>query len=152
MVQVVPAAEGKELTAMPQYTTYQPKPYRPRMSAYWYLDQWHYLRYAMRESSSFFVAYFAAITLLQIAALDRGPTAYAHFQATDALSGRFSSLTRSRWRSSCLHAVTWFLLVPRVALRQMLGRPTPNVIASVPNFMVWFGATVIVALFILRVI
>ena len=51
-----------------------------------------------------------------------------------------------------LHAVTWFLLVPRVALRQMLGRPTPDVIASVPNFMVWFGASVIVALFILRII
>jgi len=66
---------------MPQYTTYQPRPYRPRMSAYWYLDQFHYLRYAMRESSSFFVAYFAVVTLVQIAALNAGPTRYAHFQA-----------------------------------------------------------------------
>jgi fumarate reductase subunit C len=143
MVQVVPVAEGKELTAMPQYSTYQPKPYKPRMSAYWYLDQWHYLRYAMRESSSFFVAYFAVITLIGIAALDTGPTAYAHFQA----------LMRSPALAFILlHAVTWFLLVPRVALRQFLGKPTPDIIASAPNFMVWFGASVIVALFILRII
>ena len=35
---------------------------------------------------------------------------------------------------------------------QMLGKPTPDIIASVPNFMIWFGVTVIVALFILGVI
>jgi Fumarate reductase subunit C len=55
---------------MPQYTQYQPKAYEPKMSAYWWLDQWHYLRYALREASSFFVGYFAIITLIQIAALD----------------------------------------------------------------------------------
>jgi len=136
---------------MPQYTTYQPKPYRPRMSAYWYLDQWNYLSYAMRESSSFFVAYFAAITLLQIAALDRGPTAYGHFQQLMRCPV-ILILNVLALAFILLHAVTWFLLVPRVALRQMLGRPTPDVIASVPNFAVWFGASVIVALFILRVI
>jgi hypothetical protein len=38
-----------------------------------------------------------------------------------------------------------------VALRQILNKPSPDVIASVPNFMVWFGATLIVALFILGV-
>jgi fumarate reductase subunit C len=150
MVQVIPAAERKELTAMPQYTTFQPKPYRPRMSAYWYLDHWHYLRYALRESSSFFVAYFCVITLVQIATLKAGPTHYAHFQelmrcpvviVLNALALAFI----------LLHAVTWFLLVPRVALRQVLNKPSPDLIASAPNFMVWFGATVIVALFILGV-
>ena len=50
-----------------------------------------------------------------------------------------------------LHAVTWFLLVPRVALRQVLNKPTSDLIASAPNFMVWFGATLIVALFILGI-
>jgi fumarate reductase subunit C len=151
MVQVVPVATRKALTAMPQYTTYQPKPYRPRMSAYWYLDQWHYLRYAMRESSSFFVAYFAVVTLVQIAALEAGPTRYAQFQACMRCPGMIV-LNAIALVFIMLHAVTWFTLVPRVALRQMLGKPTPDIIASAPNFMVWFGATVIVALFILGVI
>src|ERR1700675_2249202 len=149
MVQVVPAAEGKALTAMPQYTTYQPKPYRPRMSAYWYLDQWHYLRYALRESSSFFVAYFAVITLIQIAALKGGPTDYAHFQALMRCPV-IIILTALALAFILLHAVTWFLLVPRVALRQILNKPTPNLIASAPNFMVWFGATGVVAPLTLR--
>jgi fumarate reductase subunit C len=151
MVQVVPVAEGKALTAMPQYTTYQPKPYRPRMSAYWYLDQWHYLRYAMRESSSFFVAYFAVVTLVQIAALEAGPTRYAQFQACMRCPGMIV-LNAIALAFILLHAVTWFTLVPRVALRQVLGKPTPDIIASAPNFMVWFGASLIVALFILGVI
>jgi hypothetical protein len=42
--------------------------------------------------------------------------------------------------------------VPRVALRQVLNKPTPDIIASAPNFMVWFGVTLLVALFILRII
>jgi fumarate reductase subunit C len=151
MVQVIPAAEGKELTTMPQYTIYQPKPYRPRMSAYWYLDQWHYLRYAMRESSSFFVAYFCVITLIQIATIESGPTHYAHFQTLMRCSV-IVVINAVALAFILLHAVTWFLLVPRVALRQMLGRPAPDIIASAPNFMVWFGATLIVALFILGVI
>jgi fumarate reductase subunit C len=150
MVQVVPAAEGKELTAMPQYTQFQPKAYRPRMSAYWYLDQWHYLRYVLRESSSFFVAYFCVVTLVQIAALSAGPTRYAHFQAVMQCPA-IMVLNAIALGLIMLHAVTWFLLVPRVALRQMLGKPMPDIIASAPNFMVWFGATVIVALFILGV-
>jgi fumarate reductase subunit C len=150
MVQVVPAAERKELTAMPQYTTYQPKPYQPRMSAYWYLDQFHYLRYVLRESSSFFVAYFCVLTLVQIAALSDGPTYYAHFQAVMQCP-LMIIINAAALGLILLHAVTWFLLVPRVALRQMLGRPTPDLIASVPNFMIWFGATVIVGLFILGI-
>jgi fumarate reductase subunit C len=88
---------------------------------------------------------------VQIAALSAGATRYAHFQALmrcplviviNALALGFI----------LLHAVTWFLLVPRVALRQMLGKPTPDIVASAPNFMVWFGATLIVALFILGIL
>jgi fumarate reductase subunit C len=105
----------------------------------------------MRESSSFFVAYFAVVTLVQIAALEAGPTRYAHFQAMMRCPGMIV-LNAIALAFILLHAVTWFTLVPRVALRQVLGKPTPDIIASAPNFMVWFGASLIVALFILGVI
>jgi fumarate reductase subunit C len=52
----------------------------------------------------------------------------------------------------CFHAVTWFMLVPRVMARQVLGRPTPEMIAAAPNFGVWLVASVVVALFVLRII
>src|SRR5258708_12726216 len=81
MVQNLAPALGKQVTAMPQYNQFQPKPYRPRMSAYWYFDRWPYLRFILREASSFFVAYFAVLMLVQIAALNGGPTAYANFEA-----------------------------------------------------------------------
>jgi succinate dehydrogenase subunit C len=136
---------------MPQYPQYQLKAYKPRMSAYWYLDQWHYLRYAMRESSSFFVAWFGAITLWQIHALNSGATSYAHFQAFMRCPA-IIVINVIALGFFLLHAVTWFNLVPRVVVRQMLGKPTPTIISSAPNFAVWFGASVFVALFILGVL
>lgn len=135
---------------MPQYTQYQPKVYRPRMSAYWWLDQWHYLRYALREASSFFVAYFAVVILVQIAALNAGPGRYAAFQAC-MRSPLMIVLNAIALAFLLLHAVTWFNLVPRVMVRQISGRPLPDTIASTPNFFIWIGASVIVALFILGI-
>jgi fumarate reductase subunit C len=151
MVQIVPIAARKALTAMPQYTQFQPKEYRPKMSAYWYLDHWHYLRYALREASSFFVAYFCVLTLVQLAALGTNATRYAHFQAFMA-SPVMIIVNVIALAFFLLHAITWFNLVPRVAMRQMLGRPTPDIVSSVPNYMVWFGATIILALFFLGVL
>ena len=52
----------------------------------------------------------------------------------------------------CFHAVTWFMLVPRVMARQVLSRPTPDLLSAAPNFGIWLVASVIVALFALRVI
>jgi len=135
---------------MPQYSQYQPKVYHPRMSAYWWLDRWHYLRYALREGSSFFVAYFAVVTLIQVAALSAGPEHYAAFQAW--LRSPFMIVVNiAALAFLLLHAVTWFNLVPRVMVRQIAGRPLPDAIASVPNFFIWFGASFIVALFILGI-
>lgn len=136
---------------MPQYARYQPKVYKPRMSAYWWLDQWHYLRYALREASSFFVAYFAVVILIQIFKLNAGHDQYVAFQAwlREPLMIIVNAITLA---FLLFHAVTWFNLVPRVMVRQIAGRPTPNAIASIPNFFIWFGASVIVALFIMRII
>jgi fumarate reductase subunit C len=151
MVQIISHAARKQVTAMPQYSQYQPKAYKPKMSAYWWLDQWHYLRYALREASSFFVGYFAVITLIQIAALDSGPGKYAAFQAW-MRSPLLIVVNAIALAFLLFHAVTWFNLVPRVMVRQIAGRPMPDAVSSIPNFFIWFGATVIVALFILRLI
>jgi fumarate reductase subunit C len=110
---------------MPQYSQYQPKAYRPRMSAFWYLDRWPYLLFVLRELSSFFVAYFAVVILVQICALSSGPEAYAQFQA---------------WMRNPL------------IMRQVLGRKLPDFMVSTPNYFVLIGASAIVALFILRIL
>jgi len=136
---------------MPQYPKFQLKPYRPRMSAYWYFDRWPYLKFMLRESSSAFVAYFAIVTLLQIHAISAGPTAYAHFQAC-MRTPLMLIVNALALVLVCLHVVTWFALVPRVMARQVLGKPTPDIMVAAPNFGIWIVASVVVALFALRII
>ena len=136
---------------MPQYRQFQPKPYEPRMSPFWYFDRWPYLKFMLREASSVFVAYFAVITLVQIAAINGGPVAYAKFNALMAMP-LMICLNILAFAFVCFHAITWFMLVPRVMMRQVLGRPTPDMMAAAPNFAIWLAASVIVAIFALRLL
>jgi fumarate reductase subunit C len=151
MVQNLAPALGKQVTAMPQYSQFQPKPYRPRMSAYWYFDRWPYLRFILREASSFFVAYFAVLMLMQIAALNAGPSAYAKFEACLSTPPMLI-LNGFTLLFLLLHTVTWFNLVPRVMLREMRGKTMPEIAAAAPGYIAWIGASIIVALFALRII
>lgn len=136
---------------MPQYRQFQPKAYKPEMSAYWYFDRWPYLKFMLREASSIFVAWFAVVILLQLKAIISGPTAYAGFQQWMATPAVFIANVVS-FVFICFHAITWFMLVPRVMARQVLQRPTPELMSAAPNFGLWLVASVIVALFALRVI
>ena len=47
----------------PHYTEYHPRWYRPRVSTYWWLGRWPYLRFILRELSSLAVAFFVVLTL-----------------------------------------------------------------------------------------
>ena len=62
------------------YTQFHPRWYRPPVSVYWWLGEWHYLKFILRELSSVFVAVFVIETLLMLNALRNGPEAYGHFQ------------------------------------------------------------------------
>jgi len=134
---------------MPQYSTFQPKSYRPRMTPYWYLERWHYLRFMVRELSCVFVAYFAVVMLVQIWAISGGATRYAHFQTWMHNPG-ILILNAISFLVIAFHAVTWFALVPRVFVRQLMGSGIPDSAAMIPNYAAWFVASVIVAAFILR--
>lgn len=134
---------------MPQYRTYQPQPYRPRMSPYWYMDRWPYLKFMVREASCIFVAYFAVVMLLQIRAIEHGTLAYAHFHHLMSCPAVLI-LNAIALILIAFHAVTWFALVPRVFIRHMVGPKIPDVFANAPNYGAWFVASLIVALFALR--
>ena len=136
---------------MPQYRQFQPETYRPEMRAYWYFDRWPYLKFMLREASSVFVAWFAVVILLQLKALISGPSAFESFQrfmATPAVL----VLNVVAFVFVCFHAITWFVLVPRVMARQVLQRPTPDLMSAAPNFGIRLLTSVIVALFALRII
>src|SRR6202011_6212164 len=74
------SAAARSAVAMINPTEYLAKSYRARVSTYWWLTRWAYLKFVLREASSVFVAWIVVLTLLQIRALTRGPVDYAEFQ------------------------------------------------------------------------
>ncbi len=134
---------------LPPYKEFHPRWYRPRVSVYWWLGQWRYLQFILREISSVFVAWVVAITLLQLRALGGGPAAYASFQhwlqnpavqAINLLSMFFV----------IFHTVTWFNLAPRAIAVRIRGKRLPEILVSAPNYAMWVVVSVGVAWLVLR--
>ena len=130
-------------------TEYLPKSYHPRVSTYWWLTRWVYLKFILRESSSVFVAWTVVLTLLQIRALARGPADYAEFQnwlrnplllALNAVSLLFV----------VFHAVTWFNLAPKAMVIRVRGKRLPNLAISAPNYAAWVVLSAGIAWILMR--
>jgi len=132
-----------------RYTLYHPRWYRARVSTYWWLGRWPYLKFILRELSSIFVAWFVVLTLLQIWALGRGPAAYAGFEQwlrrpfVLALNG-FSFLF------VLFHTVTWFNLAPRAMAVRLRGKRLPDILIAAPNYVAWLAVSGGIAWLLLR--
>jgi fumarate reductase subunit C len=128
---------------------YVPRSYHPRVSTYWWVARWAYLKFILREISSVFVAWVVVVTLLQIRALTRGPADYAEFQkwlanpfimALNVISAFFI----------VFHTVTWFNLTPKAMAVRMGGKRLPGVALAGPNYVVWVLVSAAVAWILLR--
>lgn len=128
----------------PTYTEYHPKWYRTRVSTYWWLHQWSYLRFVLRELSSIFVAFFVLITLLQIRALSQGPQAYAEFQNW-LRKPLVITLNAVSLFFVLFHAITWFNLAPRAMVIRVGGRRVPDTLIAATNYIAWLAISGIVA-------
>ena len=142
-------AHALEGEVMPTYTAYPAKGYRVRMSTYWWMGKWPYLKFILREISSVFVAWFVIETLILIAALSDGLLAYADYQqfmqnplvvAINIISLFFV----------IFHTITWFNLAPKAMAVRMRGRRVPNLLISGPNYVAWVVVSAAVAWLILR--
>ncbi len=126
-----------------------PRPYRARMSRYWWLHRPQHLKFMLRELSSVAVAYFIVITLLQIRALVQGPEAYAAFQ--DLLqSPVLILLNLISFLFVVFHTVTWFNVTPRAIVLRVGGKRLPDLAIVAPNYVAWAVISGLVAWFILR--
>ncbi len=130
-------------------TEYLPKSYHPRVSTYWWLTRWVYLKFILREASSVFVAWTVILTLLQIRALAAGPARYAEFQ--DWLrSPLLLVLNAVSLFFVVFHAVTWFNLAPKAMVVRVGGRRLPNLAISAPNFAAWAVLSAAIAWILMR--
>ena len=134
---------------MATYTSYPPKGYRVRMSTYWWLGRWPYLKFILREISSVFVAWFVIETLLQINALIDGPEAWVEMQdffmnpiviAVNVISLFFV----------CFHAITWFNLAPKAMAVRLGGKRVPGILIAGPQYVAWVVVSAAVAWLLLR--
>ena len=133
----------------PTYTEYHPRWYRPRVSVYWWLGQWRYLKFILRELSSVFVALVVVMTMLQLRALRKGPDAYARLehQLQTPLVLAISLLSMF---FVLLHTVTWFNLTPRAMTVRLRGKRIPEWLVAAPNYAVWILVSGAVTFFVLR--
>src|SRR5437588_12437315 len=92
-----------------RYTEYHPRWYRPRVSTWWWLARWPYLKFILREISSVFVAWFVVVLLLQIRALSRGSDAYDRFEHWLQNPG-IVLLNLIAQLFVVVHIITWFKL------------------------------------------
>lgn len=130
-------------------TEYVPKSYRPRVSTYWWMARWAYLKFILREVSSVFVAWIVIVTLLQIRALSSGPAEYAAFQKWLA-SPFVLALNAISFFFLMFHAVTWFNLAPKAMVVRLRGKRLPNLAISAPNYAALAVVSAVIAWILLR--
>jgi fumarate reductase subunit C len=130
-------------------TEYIPKSYQPRVSTYWWLARWPYLKFILRELSSVFVAWFVVVTLLQIRALIGGPSDYAEFQQW-LRSPLLLALNVVSFLFVMFHAITWFNLASKAMAIRVGGKRLPGVAIAAPNYLAWVVISAAVAWIVLR--
>jgi fumarate reductase subunit C len=130
-------------------TEYLPKSYHTRVSTYWWLTRWAYLKFILREASSIFVAWAVVVTLLQIGALARGPADYAELQNW-LQSPLVLAINTVSLLFVIFHAVTWFNLAPKAMAVRVRGKRLPNVAIAGPNYIAWVAISSAIAWVLLR--
>lgn len=132
----------------PDYTEFHPRWYRTRVSPYWWLWRWRYMKFILRELSSVFVAFFVLMTLLQIRALGQGPEAFRAFQEW-LRSPLLLVLNGISFLFILLHTITWFNLTPRAMVVRLRGKRLPDVMIAAPNYIAWLIISGVIAWIVL---
>jgi len=116
---------------------------------WWWLSSWRYTKFVLRELSSVFVAFFAAVTLWQLLALGQGPQAYGQFVAR-LQSPLFLVLHAISFLFVLFHAVTWFNLAPKAMVVRLGGTRVPDGVIVGLNYFAWLALSGVVVWLVLR--
>jgi fumarate reductase subunit C len=130
-------------------TEYLPRSYHARVSTYWWLARWPYLKFILREGSSVFVAWTVILTLIGIRALRRGPAGYSEFEGW-MRSPLMLALNGITFLFVVFHAVTWFNLAPKAMAVRVRGKRLPAFALAAPNYAAWIVVSAFVAWILLR--
>jgi fumarate reductase subunit C len=131
------------------YTSYHPRWFRRRVSTYWWMGRWPYMKFILREISSVFVAWSVLVMLLLIRSLGRGAESYALFENwLRSPAVVFVNLISLLF--VVFHTITWFNLAPRATVVRVGGKRVPDLLISGPQFAAWIVVSVFVAWVVLQ--
>lgn len=130
-------------------TEYLPRSYRARVSTYWWLARWPYLKFILREGSSVFVAWVVVVTLVGIGALRHGRARYSEFEEW-LRTPLVLALNVVSFVFVVFHAVTWFNLAPKAMAVRVRGKRLPAFALAAPNYAAWIAISLLVAWILLR--
>jgi len=137
------------VSSAPRYTEHHPRWYRERVSTYWWLWRWNYLKFVLREISSVFIAWFVLVTLLQFRALSSGAQAYAQFQEWLRSPG-ILLLHLIGFAFVLFHTATWFGLAPAALVVRLGGKRVPAALIVASNYAAWLAVSAVIAWLVLR--
>ena len=101
------------------------RPYRPRVSTWWWTRKRSYFVFVMRELSSIFIAWFVAYLLLFVYDVGQDEAAYQRFLDW-AAAPWVVAINVVALAFVLLHTVTWFNLTPQAMEVRLAGRPVPK--------------------------
>jgi succinate dehydrogenase subunit C len=101
------------------------RPYRPRVSTWWWTKKRSYTVFVLRELSSVFIAWFVVYLILFVRAVGQSEAAYQRFLDW-AASPWVVVLNLVAMVFVLLHTVTWFALTPQAMEVRMAGRKVPS--------------------------
>jgi len=137
------ASPAPSHSASPAYTEFHPRWYRPKISTYWWLGKWAYVKFILRELSSVAVAWTVALILAQVWSLIRGPEAYSRFVRVMS-SPWMIALNVIAFAFLLLHSITWFNLAPKAMVVRVGGKRLPAALISGPQYLAWIVISAIV--------
>ena len=129
-------SEQRKNPVNPDYRTYHPRWYRPKVSTYWWLGRATYVAFILREVSAIFVAWFVVYLLMLLHAVSQGPESYQQFLDWSGGVG-ILILNIVTLIFVLIHTITWFNLAPQAMAVRFAGRRVPDILISGSNYAAW---------------
>jgi len=137
------------VTTPPIYREYHPKWLRQRMSTYWWLGKWPYVKFILRELSSVFVAWFVVYLLVLVYTVGRGES---HFRDFLHLSVNPIVLTINviAFFFITFHALTWFAVAPQAIVAHIGKKKVPAILIAAAHYGAWLVVSAFIFWLLLR--
>lgn len=130
------------------YTEYHPRWYRKKVSTYWWLREWRYLKFILRELSCLGVAYFVVMMLVMLNSMRDGAYSFREFQ-TWMKSPVMIVLNVIAFFLVIYHTITWFNLAPSAMVVRVGGKRIPDWMIALPNYIGWIAVSATIVWFLL---